>query len=348
MATSVVRECLPCAKKQWVPMTQAWPDFHESRLGNRRLVAFNEIGIDHAGPYRLRQGRATVEGHILIIACCATRAVNLEMSLSTGAEHVLAALQRHIGVFGCPEYINSDMAPGYVKAKRVMEQHAEAFTTEGWDHVGRPKWKINVPYSPTWSSHVEAMVKITKESLRHLHSGPEMTKLTLDEFYTQLKRAQGYVNMRPLVQTSGERIPLTPGDFIRTGNSWLTSFIYAPEDIGASGYRYKQVEGIRKNIWERFRTDYLLWLRRQGEGEGYLPKEDDLVLVQDVPSWKGDGWPVGRVVKVIGPRLYEIEIVPTEELKREPQLINNKLRLKLKKKTVVRNYRKIGILPRIE
>ena len=106
-------------------------------------------------------------GYILVIACCATRAINLEMSLSTGADHVLAALQRHIGVFGPPTYINSDQAAGYVKARRVMQEHSDKFTTEGWDEDHKIKWVINVPYSPTWSAHVEAMVKITKEALRN-------------------------------------------------------------------------------------------------------------------------------------------------------------------------------------
>ena len=252
-----------------------------------------------------------------------------------------------MGVFGSPAYINSDMAPGYVKAKRLLLANVEKFTTEGWDNVHRPKWQINVPYSPTWSSHVEAMVKITKEALRNLHSGPSMNKLTLDEFYTKLKRAHGYINLRPLIQTSAEQVPLTLGDFIGTGNSWLTSFVFAPQDQGASGFRYQQSENIRKGIWARFRMDYLMWLRRQGDGDQHFPEENDLVLVQDVPSWKGDRWPVGRIVKVHGPRLYEMEIIPTEELKKQPQMIHNRMRLKLKKKTVLRNYRKIGILPKL-
>ena len=185
LATQVIPQCFPCAKKQWKPFTKSLPEFHATRMGNWGLVAFNEIGIDHAGPFQLRQGRSTVEGYVLVISCCATRAVNLEMSLSTGAEHVLPALQRHVGVCGSPEYINSDMAPGYVKARRVLLEHSDRFTAEGWDHTGKPQWRINVPYSPTWSAHAESMVKITKEALRHLHSGPQMTKLTLDEFYTQ-------------------------------------------------------------------------------------------------------------------------------------------------------------------
>ena len=153
-AQKVIQDCFPCAKKSWRPLERKMPEFHSSRLGNKALRAFNEISIDHAGPFHLRQGRTSVEGYVLIIACCATRVVNLEMSLSTGAEHVLAGLQQHIGVFGPPEYINSDRGTGLVKAKRLVEGKADFYTTEGWDCVGKPKWRLNVPYSPTWSYHV--------------------------------------------------------------------------------------------------------------------------------------------------------------------------------------------------
>ena len=260
-------------------------------------------------------------------------------------------LQRHIGVFGPPEWLNSDMGSGFVKARRVIMEHADRFTTEGWDYVGKPKWEINVPYSPTWSSHVESMVKITKAALSHLHTGPTVSKLTPDEFYTQLKRCQGYINMRPLVQPQPDRPPLTPADFIGTGHNWLVSFLYTPEDKWASGYRYEQMEKIRKHLWDSFRTDYVNWLRSQSTVTEGLPEVGDLVLVKDVPSWKGDGWPVGMIRDIKTgseePWLYEIEIIPTEELRKEPQLINAKRRLLLNKKTILRNYRKLGFLPKI-
>ena len=177
--------------------------------------AFTEIGIDHIGPFQLRQGRVTVEGYVLVTACCATRAINLEMSLSTGAEHVLAALQRHVGVYGGANYINSDGAPGYVKARRLVEANSSLVKEEGWANVGAPKWEINVPYSPTWSSHVEAMVKITKNALKKLHTSPCLTKLTPDEFYTQLIRCQGYINMRALIRAQGGLCTVNPGRLYR-------------------------------------------------------------------------------------------------------------------------------------
>ena len=76
------------------------------------------------------------------------------------------------------------------------------------------------------------------------------------------------------------------------------------------------------------------------------------MLAADVPDWSGDGWPVARIIKIMTgedgkERLFELAMVPAEELKREPQKINEKMRLLLKKKIIVRNHRKVGLLPKI-
>ena len=167
--------------------------------------------------------------------------VNLEMALSTCSDHVISALQRHVGVYGPADYINSDQAPGYVKARKLIRERASLLTSEGWTNLDGPRWNINLPYSPTWSSHVEAMVKITKTALKKLYTEPTMTKLTADEFYTQLKRCQGYINMRPLTGQTTDGAPLTPADFTGTGCNWLVSFLYEPENKGALGHRYEQL-----------------------------------------------------------------------------------------------------------
>ena len=128
----VVQKCFRCVKKSWKPLQMPLPPFHPARCGNQQpLRAFLEIGIDHMGPFHLKQGRSTVEGHVLVMACCATRAINLEMSLSTGSEHIVAALQRHVGVYGGPTHINSDGAPGFVKARRVIQENESALKQDG-------------------------------------------------------------------------------------------------------------------------------------------------------------------------------------------------------------------------
>ena len=95
-------------------------------------------------------------------------------------------------------------------------------------------------------------------------------------------------------------------------------------------------------------------IRRQNMtpmGAWETPKEGDLVLAADVPDWSGDGWPVAKVVKVIPgqdgkERVFELQMVPAGELKKEPRMENEKMRLRLKKKTITRNHRKIGLLPK--
>ena len=87
-------------------------------------------------------------------------------------------------------------------------------------------------------------------------------------------------------------------------------------------------------------------------GSWIRPEVGDLFLAADVPDWSGDGWPVAQVKKVIlgedgKERLYELTMVPAEELKKEPQKINERMKLLLKKKTIIRNHRKVGLLPKV-
>ena len=130
-AKKILRECIRCSKKRWTSLQVDPPPLHPLRTNILR--AFSEVGVDHAGPFKLRQGRSTVDAHVLVIACCTTRAVSLEMSMSTGAAHALAALQRHIGVFGSPQYINSDEGTSFVRARKLIGQNLENWRKEGWE-----------------------------------------------------------------------------------------------------------------------------------------------------------------------------------------------------------------------
>ena len=187
VAKRTIKDCMRCSKKRWTSLALDLPPLHPSRTNTLR--AFTEIGIDHTGPFKLRQGRSSIDAHVLVIACCATRAVSLEMSTSTGAAHVLAALQRHIGVFGSPRRINSDQGSGFVRAKKLIMQSHESWRKEGWEAYEAHEWAINPPYSPTWTGHVESIVKLTKKALEAMHQGPTIQACNQDEFYTLLKRS---------------------------------------------------------------------------------------------------------------------------------------------------------------
>ena len=58
-------------------------------------------------------------------------------------------------------------------------------------------------------------------------------------------------------------------------------------------------------------------------GSWAAPEEGDLVLAADVPEWSGDGWPVAKILRAfVGKdgieRLFELQMVPAEELKTGP------------------------------
>ena len=128
----------------------------------------------------------------------------------------------------------------------------------------------------------------------------------------------------------------------RTPPPTRLSFIYAPEDQGSLGYRYRQLEEMRASLWNSFREEYVIWLRWQSSRlDQPLPQIDDLVLVKDVPARKGNGWPVARIIDIQGqpgtPRSTSSKSFPRRSSIKKPQLINRQLKLSLKKKIIVMN-----------
>ena len=111
---------------------------------------------------------------------------------------------------------------------KLVSQSHDHWRKEGWEAYEPLEWLLNPPYSPTWSGHVESLVKLTKKALENMHLGPVIQALTPDEFYTLLKRAQGYINSRPLVRPELHVPLLTPGDFIGNGSSQLVNVTWRP------------------------------------------------------------------------------------------------------------------------
>ena len=104
------------------------------------------------------------------------------------------------------------------------------------------EWCLNPPYSPTWTRACGKHSQVDQEGVAEIFTkGPIIQALSPDEFYTQLKRAQGYINARPLLRPESQLPLLTPGDFIGTGTSQLVNITWRPEFGGSLGYRYQTV-----------------------------------------------------------------------------------------------------------
>ena len=175
-------------------------------------------------------------------------------------------------------------------------------------------WRFNPPYSPRFTGHVEVMVKILKNCLKKLLGQPQYV-FRDEELFTFIKIAQGYANMRPLSSPSDDPDdppPITPADFLMTGNRFLGGVPELELDKYDLKTRKEMLGSITKELWSCLTKDYILALQDfdKVRGERVL-KEGDVVLILDktLPSGR---YAMGRIKKAIAnpdgkARSFEIE-----------------------------------------
>ena len=306
LAKETSSNCHFCARLKAQPYRLPLPPLHPSRTGlftKGRLQAFSEIGIDFCGPYFATVGRSQVKRHVLVIACCITRAVNIEVCHSLDGKSCLAALEHHMARYGRPSYVNSDNGSNFLALARHLEERLRILRQGGVPESARRdcniEWYFNPPASPTWSGHVEIFVKMVKRALRCLKPRIK-TAFSDEELTTLMVQTQGFINMRPLLDIMPDRLPLTSADFLLTGNPRLSGLlVVAPERMGLDS-RKELIQGNLEEVWERFKTDYVLSLRKNVK---LLPKgrqiaERDAVVILDNEGTKIPGkWKCGVVVK---------------------------------------------------
>ena len=268
-----------------------------------RLQAFSEIGVDFCGPFFATVGRSQVKRHVLVIVCCVTRAVNIEVCHALDGKSCLAALERHMARYGRPTYVNSDNGANFIASARHLEERLKILRQEGVPESSRwtcnIEWYFNPPASPTWTGHVECFVKLVKRALRCLKPRLKAT-FNDEELTTLIVQTQGFLNMRPLLDIRPECPPLTPADFLLTGNPRLANLpVVLPEKLTLET-RKELIWGNLEEVWERFKTGYVLSLRKNVR---LLPKgrqiaEKDAVVILDDEGSKIPGkWRYGVVVK---------------------------------------------------
>ena len=139
-----------------------------------------------------------------------------------------------------------------------------------------------------WTGHVEIMVKLTKKSLRGLQ--PKIEGYLLDDclFQTLIKRAQGYINSRPLVWDPVKSQSISPADFLGTGSRYLVGPQIGGDPSGKLVNKLQLVEKVWMNVWNHFRQNYLDWLRKSfGTLTRHVPQEGDIVTVSPEEEFGG-------------------------------------------------------------
>ena len=305
-ARETVRNCLFCAKTLARPFPRPLPPLHLSRSGKfwASLRAFQEIGIDFCGPFSVTIGRSQHKRYAMVIACCTTRAVNVEVCHALDGQSCLAALERHCARYAQPRYINSDNGSNFLASARHLETRIAVLRDHCLPEHRRwhpnIEWYFNPPSSPTWTGHVECFVKLVKNALKKLEPRYRQT-FTEEGLSTALTMTIGYINSRPLVAVGAENPPLTPASFLLTGSAELHGIpVACPEQLPLSNR--KELLDIRLDgAWRSFHQDYLTSLQQRDRvwpTDKRMEVGDHVLILEDNFKTDPRRWRAGKVMKI--------------------------------------------------
>ena len=270
----VVRECRKCIRVNppaYAQLEGKLPDFR-----SEFSRPFQHVGLDHAGPLHLRDGRKV---YVLLFTCASVRAVHLELVDSLSTEETAKAFRRFQSRRGVPSEVYSDNAACFKRLAPLVDS----------------SWHFIPERSPAWGGWWERMVQTVKRSLRKVVG---KASLEWSELFTVLIEIEGHINQRPLTYVADHVdsvSALTPGHFLGVqqplGAPWASS------SAEALGKRWVHCCKVASDLKQRWTQEYLPSLRqwRGHSSSGSQPKVGDVVLVAEGAK---HNWPLARIVSL--------------------------------------------------
>ncbi len=160
-------ECRTCIRKRTKPFEQGianLPSYHFAEP----LQAFIKTGLDFAGPYEIKVGRARARPkyYILLFTCLQTRAVHLEVTPAMDTNAVVLAFDWFIAYRGCL----SDNWKTFVSKDKKLESWVCNISVQDTiisKHAGI-NWHFTPPHGPQHGCVYEIIVKAAKRCLKSL------------------------------------------------------------------------------------------------------------------------------------------------------------------------------------
>ena len=295
---AVIRDCVPC--KRAIGKTLVGPpppDLPSYRVAYE--FAFNNIGIDYAGPLMVKDIYSTstvmYKSYICLFTCAATRNVHLELCPGMDAQSLIRLLNRFIGRRGTFNMAVSDNFKTFIG----KELH-EFLTSRGI------KWKHILDKSPWWGAFYERLIRIVKDALKKCLGN---AKLSYEEMETVLVEVEAVINSRPLTCLTEEvDEALTPSHMV-IGRRLLNQHESNTEILDVSqkelNARCKYLKKILDHYWTRFSREYLselyehhLYSRKGNYDEYCRLLLGDMVFIKD-DKMKRNSWKKGVVEELI-------------------------------------------------
>ncbi|XP_055644511.1 uncharacterized protein LOC129780357 [Toxorhynchites rutilus septentrionalis] len=271
LVRAVVQSCVTCVKARPSIICQLMGSLPSVRV--TKSYAFENVGIDFAGPFHLRRAgprSATIKSYVAVYVCMATKAAHLELVSELTTAAFIASLRRFIAKRGRPKNIYCDNATNFVGADRelrelckqfISEQHRHAVTAEASNQF--IQFHFIPARSPNFGGLWEACVKSMKHHLRRIIGNAFLTQ---EAFCTVLTQIEGCLNSRPISPLSNDPNDLqvlTPGHFL-IGRPLEALPEPEYESVPENRLdRWERLQRYTQHFWQRWHREYLSTLQQR-------------------------------------------------------------------------------------
>jgi len=295
----ILEACVPCKHVLARPKPQrmgALPDFRSPP--GERLAAFTNTGVDLAGPFYIKRGRAAVKKWVALFVCATYGCLHCEVVENPSADSFLAAFARFLARRPRPKLVVSDNATNFQATNTYLKDFWQRIELGYQTEYPDIEWRFITPYTPTRGGFYERQVRLLKEALQHIIM-QRVHKLDDEEFYTIVTMAEGMINTRPIGLLSHDPqdpAPLTPAHFMLGGPYRDLAPLVGKWPLPK---RFFRIQEVLDQFWERWLREVIPSLHKQNKW--FATREalhvGQVVIVLDEKT-RGK-WPLGRITDIL-------------------------------------------------
>jgi hypothetical protein len=334
MIDKILKNCILCRKKKNspIPLEVDFAPIPSSRMpGTSPIRAFENIIIDLAGYFMIREKRSQVKRYVLLISDMVFRGLHCEIIHQLDIASFLMGLERFCATRGRPKQIRSDNGTNFVGGETELKTFSQTIM-KNMDIISHKypdiEWSFSCPLAPHTNGLIERLVQSVKKGLAVVKNPGDMND---EMFRTYIKQVEGMINSRPLAYERNDiedLIALTPADFYN-GTS-TNSLVPLPDMDVTYQKKWKYVQQNLCQFWERFIEEYITSLNK-----AYKVRRDN------------ENLQVGDVVAIIDQKIHgQWPLARVEDIKLDQDGKVRKVKLKVNGKMFERNISKLMILVR--
>ena len=203
---SIASRCLFCRIRRRKLLEQQMGQLPNFRI-QVRMPPFTSVALDYFGNLKVKLTRNTsINGLVMIVTCCTTRCIHLEVCLALDTNTFLKAWRRFVSRRGVhPHLAFSDNGGAFQGAHDLISEWIKEWDRELIEKAMADKgtkfnfnWEFNVPTASHMNGVVESLINSVRKGLDAAITNYTKTMLTFEEWATVISEITYVVNSRPL------------------------------------------------------------------------------------------------------------------------------------------------------